>query len=829
MNDTTSQEMDEDDYQRVYEPSKKTFDFRVMRATELPFNKRITLPPALEDRQKELNMQCLKEKLIKKSQTYVKEHGKDQFCNITKDEISGLKSLQKRIKDSEIVVFQTDKSGRFSVDTCDSYRRMTVPHVENDLVIDLQHHDDIETKMNAHSVMWVRMLNAGQDMSQEDRIKSNMTSKYNPIAPLYSLRKDHKVGFDQEKGPPGRPVCGAEGGLNEKLSYLLSLILDKVWLDGKQDTVCTSTEELLSGIDELNEELREGLGENRSIVVGSADVKALYPSLDVEFTVEIVSGMFENSGLEIEGIDYEEMGLYLAFTRSREELEDAGIGDVCHTRKNAVGRAPEMQGSGISNDQGKRFRSWSMPKDQPSKKQKRKMITESLKAGMKFVMKNHVYCFDGTIRKQSSGGPIGLKLTGTLAQVFMLWWDLQLKERLNALGIELPFYKRYVDDINICCFEVQSGTRYEGGQFVIHEGVDNRPADARVFDLIKCVGDSIHPSIQLEVDCPSQHTDGEVPILDVKVWVEKSRTVMYEFYSKEVSSKSVIDARSALPWSTKRTILTQEVLRILLNCSTDLDKQRIVHHVEHMVTRMQFSGYDSKFRGQIIHSAFKAYEKITEAVQRGERPLHRPKHWKREEREKDKEKKKKNWFRRGGYDTVIFIQATPESKLRKMLQKDIDDSDFNIRVVEMAGKSVKRHLQKSDPFQGGGCERDDCPVCASQGKGRCNRNGVLYTATCQSCESIYHGETGRNAYIRGKEHVQQLRGKKTESPLWEHCVERHSGEEQNFKFDVIKSFGGDAMLRQISEAVANNRTTAQYKINRKAEWNEPLIPRAIIT
>ena len=46
---------------------------------------------------------------------------------------------------------------------------------------------------------------------------------------------------------------------------------------------------------------------------------------------------------------------------------------------------------------------------------------------------------------------------------------------------------------------------------------------------------------------------------------------------------------------------------------------------------------------------------------------------------------------------------------------------------------------------------------------------------------------------------------------------------------MIKSFGGDAMLRQISEAVANNRTTAQYKINRKAEWNEPLIPRAIIT
>ena len=44
---------------------------------------------------------------------------------------------------------------------------------------------------------------------------------------------------------------------------------------------------------------------------------------------------------------------------------------------------------------------------------------------------------------------------------------------------------------------------------------DGVEADARAFEMIKSNGDSIHESIQLEVDYPSKHTDGKVPILDV--------------------------------------------------------------------------------------------------------------------------------------------------------------------------------------------------------------------------------------------------------------------------------------------------------------------------
>ena len=38
--------------------------------------------------------------------------------------------------------------------------------------------------------------------------------------------------------------------------------------------------------------------------------------------------------------------------------------------------------------------------------------------------------------------------------------------------------------------------------------------------------------------------------------------LLHEFYLKNVASKSVICARQAILWSSKRTIFTQQVLRI---------------------------------------------------------------------------------------------------------------------------------------------------------------------------------------------------------------------------------------------------------------------------
>ena len=51
--------------------------------------------------------------------------------------------------------------------------------------------------------------------------------------------------------------------------------------------------------------------------------------------------------------------------------------------------------------------------------------------------------------------------------------------------------------------------------------------DQRMHALFQLIGNSIHPSIRLEVDYLSRHENGKLPILHlhVKVWIEKRRRV----------------------------------------------------------------------------------------------------------------------------------------------------------------------------------------------------------------------------------------------------------------------------------------------------------------
>ena len=76
------------------------------------------------------------------------------------------------------------------------------------------------------------------------------------------------------------------------------------------------------------------------------------------------------------------------------------------------------------------------------------MLAEAIAIVKEYVMTNHVYIFNGVPRKQSKGGPIGLSLTGDVAQVFMCWWDRELIERAEEEGIQMLLYTRFVDDID---------------------------------------------------------------------------------------------------------------------------------------------------------------------------------------------------------------------------------------------------------------------------------------------------------------------------------------------------------------------------------------------
>ena len=216
-----------------------------------------------------------------------------------------------------------------------------------------------------------------------------------------------------------------------------------------------------------------------------------------------------------------------------------------------------------------------------------------------------------------------------------------------------------------------------------------------------------------------------------------------------------------------------------------------------------------------------------------EHPLYRPYDWNRDERDKAKRNKVGSWYLKGGYESVIFVPSTPDSILQQRYQSEVNRHGLRIRVVEKAGRSVKSMVQRSDPFQKERCGRESCLVCTTGGKGSCGKEGVTYSITCNNCAErdvvrVYHGETSKNAYTRGKKHLEDLDRKIDASVMWRHCRLDHNSELQDFTMSVTGLYRNDCMLRQIAEGVSQDNAPEGTLINTKKEWNYIHLPRVII-
>lgn len=189
-------------------------------------------------------------------------------------------------------------------------------------------------------------------------------------------------------------LCGVNSSANDKMSNLFSIILSEVWKRDEGGSICMNKEEMAAEIDRVNRE-----HQCTNMIVGSTDVKALYPSLDVDFTIDKVCEVFINSPIVISGVDYNELGLYLSVNMTVEELTSKQIDVFCPTRKTKRGRPPTITASGTANNRNDRFSSWNTPVHSPNEYKQKHMLTEGLRVALKTVMRNHVYVFNKQINK----------------------------------------------------------------------------------------------------------------------------------------------------------------------------------------------------------------------------------------------------------------------------------------------------------------------------------------------------------------------------------------------------------------------------------------------
>ena len=243
--------------------------------------------------------------------------------------------------------------------------------------------------------------------------------------------------------------------------------------------------------------------------------------------------------------------------------------------------------------------------------------------------------------------------------------------------------------------------------------------------------------------------------------------VRFEFFSKPSTSSTVIMANSAQPWGQKKTTLTQELIRRLLNCSKELDCETRRKHLNRFMQLLKNSGYSEAFRLEILRSGMQGYNKIVAAEKEGARPMYRKKDWRKSARWLDKKRKKKSWL--GTFwKSCIFVPPTPGSELKKRMQQKEEETrvggreGWPIKIIETAGLTLEQTLVNTNPFGGNLCKDPKClPSKDPMNKINCRRNTVCYRVTCLLClragfpavrecydnAACYFGQSGKNAQL----------------------------------------------------------------------------------
>ena len=173
--------------------------------------------------------------------------------NLKKQEAAGIKKLKKRIAESEIMVCQTDKSGKLCVMPMEMYIEAGERHTKNNKEVDDIFVKETQKKLNGHVSMWIKATDMGGDWKHGERHRDSQIAWSCLVPPMYTVVKDHKSHDpDSNDPPPTQPICGAVNSMNVNLSNILFTFIEAVADEMEEKAEVISTEDALSRIDKYN-------------------------------------------------------------------------------------------------------------------------------------------------------------------------------------------------------------------------------------------------------------------------------------------------------------------------------------------------------------------------------------------------------------------------------------------------------------------------------------------------------------------------------------------------------------------------------------------------
>ena len=117
--------------------------------------------------------------------------------------------------------------------------------------------------------------------------------------------------------------------------------------------------------------------------------------------------------------------------------------------------------------------------------------------------------------------------------------------------------------------------------------------------------------------------------MDVELWMEEvngqtRRKLNYSFFEKKLKTPYCVMKSSAMPASSKISILSQDLIRRMMNCSETVSQSERDSIVNKYIDRLVTSGYNKDQVREIVESGLLGYERKLERARKNKIPLHRP-------------------------------------------------------------------------------------------------------------------------------------------------------------------------------------------------------------
>ena len=210
-------------------------------------------------------------------------------------------------------------------------------------------------------------------------------------------------------------------------------------------------------------ECEEGLDEdNMKMCILGLDLVALFPNLKSKNSGVRLRHQVMKGEINIKGFKWKKGARYIVINKRY----TGPLGSLWHVlpyRRKVGGVAPGITAPEVSDPDGDENKQWQF-KRTPTDLEIKEIAARCAEIATRVIWENFCYRFAGKTYRQSSGGPIGARVTMCVARLIMQDWGERYRELLVNASMRIALLNNYVDDVRQGCTLLKMGMRFNEEQ-----------------------------------------------------------------------------------------------------------------------------------------------------------------------------------------------------------------------------------------------------------------------------------------------------------------------------------------------------------------------------